>query len=472
MKQLSITLLSAAILPLAIVQAQTCSAKYGQCGGVGWTGPTCCPAGWTCQQQGNNIYYSQCLPGTGSSSSSSSQTSTTTRSSSSTTSSSASTTLTSTTSTSTSPTSTPSSGTGNDRNPYLGAQFYATPYYASEITTSINSFKAAGDSADAAKAAQVQSVGTAIWIDVAAKIPNITTYLDDALALQKSTGQIQAVTFVVYDLPDRDCAAAASNGEFTVANDGLTHYKAYIDGFHAAFAAHPDNRIICIIEPDSLGNLVTNLNVPKCSAAANTYKAGIAYAIQQLQFPNVALYLDAAHAGWLGWPANLQPAATLFSQVLQSAAPATIRGFSTNVANYNAFHAATPDPITQGSSTPDEESYIAALTPHLQALNVPANFVTDTGRNGVQGIRQAWGDWCNVKGAGFGVRPTTNTGVANVDAFLWVKPGGESDGTSNSSAARYDFHCGQSDAAQPAPEAGTWFDAYFQALVKNANPSL
>jgi cellulose 1,4-beta-cellobiosidase len=55
---------------------------------------------------------------------------------------------------------------------------------------------------------------------------------------------------------------------------------------------------------------------------------------------------------------------------------------------------------------------------------------------------------------------------------MWIKPGGECDGTSNSSAARYDFHCGQSDALQPAPQAGTWFDAYFQMLVKNANPAL
>lgn len=80
------------------------------------------------------------------------------------------------------------------------------------------------------------------------------------------------------------------------------------------------------------------------------------------------------------------------------------------------------------------------------------------GRNGVQPTSQnAWGDWCNVKGTGFGVRPTTDTGDALADAFVWVKPGGESDGTSDSSATRYDAHCGYSDALQPAPEAGTWF---------------
>ena len=33
--------------------------KYGQCGGIGWTGPTTCAAGSTCQV--GNAYYSQCL---------------------------------------------------------------------------------------------------------------------------------------------------------------------------------------------------------------------------------------------------------------------------------------------------------------------------------------------------------------------------------------------------------------------------
>ena len=49
-------------------------------------------------------------------------------------------------------------------------------------------------------------------------------------------------------------------------------------------------------------------------------------------------------------------------------------------------------------------------------------------RNGVQPTAQLqWGDWCNLKGTGFGVRPTTNTGDALADAFVWVKPGGECD---------------------------------------------
>lgn len=75
------------------------------------------------------------------------------------------------------------------------------------------------------------------------------------------------------------------------------------------------------------------------------------------------------------------------------------------------------------------------------------------------------------RGTGFGLRPSSNTGLEIEDAFVWVKPGGESDGTSDTSATRYDFHCGQSDSLKPAPEAGTWFEAYFEQLLTNANPA-
>ncbi|EJD43586.1 soluble quino protein glucose dehydrogenase [Auricularia subglabra TFB-10046 SS5] len=38
---------------------QPTQTKYGQCGGIGWTGPTVCAAGSTCKKQ--NDWYSQCL---------------------------------------------------------------------------------------------------------------------------------------------------------------------------------------------------------------------------------------------------------------------------------------------------------------------------------------------------------------------------------------------------------------------------
>ncbi len=67
------------------------------------------------------------------------------------------------------------------------------------------------------------------------------------------------------------------------------------------------------------------------------------------------------------------------------------------------------------------------------------------------------GEWCNVQPAGFGPAPTTKTNNTVVDAIVWVKPGGESDG-----------QCGMTGA----PKAGEWFDEYAQMLVKNADPSV
>lgn len=218
---------------------------------------------------------------------------------------------------------------------------------------------------------------------------------------------------------------------------------------------------------------MTNLNVAKCSNAQAAYKESVEYAIKQLNLKNVAMYLDAGHAGWLGWPANQQPAANLFAEVFKAAgSPAAVRGLATNVANYNAWSVATCPSYTQGNSVCDEKRYINALAPLLTAAGYPAHFIVDQGRSGVQPTKQqAWGDWCNVIGTGFGTRPTTATDDPLLDAIVWVKPGGESDGTSNTTATRYDAHCGYDDALKPAPEAGNWFQAYFVQLLTNANPA-
>ena len=51
----------------------------------------------------------------------------------------------------------------------------------------------------------------------------------------------------------------------------------------------------------------------------------------------------------------------------------------------------------------------------------------DTSRNGRGGIRHEWGAWCNVRGAGLGQRPVA-TPMPGLDAYVWIKPPGESDG--------------------------------------------
>ncbi|KAJ5683376.1 hypothetical protein N7462_006541 [Penicillium macrosclerotiorum] len=438
---------------------------WGQCGGSGWTGSTVCTASATCSTL--NPYYAQCLSATATTS-----TSTTTKATTLTTATSTTTkATTSTTTKSSTGTTTTAPATTNSGNPFSGYQLYANPYYSSEVFTSaIPSLT----SSLAAKASKVAEVPSFVWLDTAAKVPTMGTYLAD-IQSKNAAGASPPIAgiFVVYDLPDRDCAALASNGEYSIANNGLANYKAYIDLIRAQIVKYSDVQTILVIEPDSLANLVTNLNVAKCANAQAAYLEGINYALIQLNLPNVAMYLDAGHAGWLGWSANLQPAATLFANVYKNASsPAAVRGLATNVANYNAWTISSCPSYTSGNTNCDEKLYVNAIAPLLSAAGFSAHFITDTSRNGVQPTKQnAWGDWCNVIGTGFGVRPTTDTGDTLEDAFVWVKPGGECDGTSDTTSSRYDAHCGYSDALQPAPEAGTWFEAYFEQLLVNANPS-
>jgi len=93
-----------------------------------------------------------------------------------------------------------------------------------------------------------------------------------------------------------------------------------------------------VIEPDSLPNLVTNSDVQKCRDAAREYREGVAYALRTLNLPNVVMYIDAGHGGWLGWDSNLRPGAEELASVYRSAgSPSQVRGIATNVAGWNAW---------------------------------------------------------------------------------------------------------------------------------------
>jgi cellulose 1,4-beta-cellobiosidase len=134
--------------------------------------------------------------------------------------------------------------------------------------------------------------------DTMARIPLVAQQLAE-------TPCTDVLGLVIYDLPGRDCAAKASNGELAT-GELSTYESSYIDPIVAAIKAAPNVAVALIIEPDSLPNLVTNMNVTACANAASDYKSGVAYAIKNLNLPNVAMYIDAGHGGWLGWNANLR----------------------------------------------------------------------------------------------------------------------------------------------------------------------
>ncbi|KAK6343559.1 hypothetical protein TWF730_011149 [Orbilia blumenaviensis] len=374
------------------------------------------------------------------------------------------------------------SGNNQDRcnhdNPFKDVTVYANYRYATKLKKTIESYEAKGDASGVAAAKILQKTPTFIWLSSIGDIAYLEPQLLDAKADQDANWEQRAIPLVIYNLPGRDCAALASAGEIPLGPNALNTYKTeYIDPIVAIMRKYNSLRYLVVIEPDSLANLVTNMHIPACAQAAATYKAGVAYAISQLQDKNVATYLDIGHSNWLGWGANLQPTAKLFAEVKQWAGQRTnkFRGFVSNVSGYNAYNSTTADPIYglgPDNSNWNEWRFFKSLTPYLINNNLPTKFIVDQGRAGVSGIRSQGSNWCNIDGAGIGTRPTIKTNDCNVDAIVWVKPPGESDGTSDESAARFDATCRSEDAFVPSPEAGDWHEDYLEMLIENANPPL
>ncbi|MFF7467917.1 glycoside hydrolase family 6 protein [Streptomyces sp. NPDC008092] len=418
------------------------------------------------------------------------------------------------------------SGTRVD-NPYSGAKVYVNPEWSA---------KAAAEPGGT----RVSNQPTGVWLDRIAAINGTSTsmglraHLDAALA-QKGSGE-EVVQLVVYDLPGRDCAALASNGEL-----GPTEIDKYKTQFIDPIAAilsdskYASLRIVTTIEIDSLPNLVTNTG-SRATATANcntmlangNYVKGVGYALAKLgAIPNVYNYLDAGHHGWIGWDDNFAPAAQLFYQAAnaEGATVADVQGFITNTANYSALkeNNFTVNDTVNGTSVRqskwvdwnryvDELSFAQAFRTQLVSVGFDSGIgmLIDTSRNGWGGSARPTGpgattsvdtyvdggrydrrihvgNWCNQAGAGLGERPQASP-AAGIDAYVWMKPPGESDGSStaipNDEGKGFDQMCdptytgnvrngnNMSGALPNAPLSGHWFSAQFQQLMANAYPPL
>lgn len=106
---------------------------------------------------------------------------------------------------------------------------HANKFYRAEVEAAV---AAISDSSLAAKAAKVANVGSFLWLDSIENIGKLEPALEDVPC-------DHILGLVIYDLPGRDCAAKASNGELAVGE--LSRYKTeYIDGesFFAPWPAH------------------------------------------------------------------------------------------------------------------------------------------------------------------------------------------------------------------------------------------
>ena len=421
-------------------------------------------------------------------------------------------------------------------NPFVDATFYRNVDYVAAVNAAAD--RQGGELGRQMR--QVANYPTFVWLDCIAAVNGtdgdprgLAGHLDKALE-QKAN----AIGVVIYNLPNRDGSALASNGELLVARNGLERYKSeYIDAIFKIIKQekYAELRIVMVIEPDSLPNLVTNLNIPKVKEAetSGAYVQGIQYAIGTLRsLNNTYAYIDVAHAAWMGWANNLTAFVELLKRVGKGipGGNGKVDGFISNTANYNVFVEPfmTADQEIGGRQARslegwydwndfiDEKSYANALRNALikgtDAYPATVGLLLDTSRNGWGGpdrptgpskstdlrtfVRATTldkrihkGNWGNQTGAGIGARPVANP-EANYHAFVWVKPPGESDGSSslipkgpdNPTGKGFDPMCDPNykgnvlngnnltGAMPDAPVAGRWFQAQFVQLVKNAYP--
>ncbi|WP_246002434.1 glycoside hydrolase family 6 protein [Allorhizocola rhizosphaerae] len=213
---------------------------------------------------------------------------------------------------------------------------------------------------------------------------DVTAYVNAA----NSANQIPLL--IPYMIPNRDCGGASAGGAPT--------YEAY-NSWARSFAAGLGNRtVVVLLEPDSLA-LQTCLS-PSERATRNASLSSAITAMKSVN-PNVKVYLDAGHSAW--------NSAADTANRLRDAGVANSAGFYTNLSNYRW----TADEINFGRNV-------------VNALgNTNLHQVIDTSRNGRGPLGS---EWCDPAGRGTGLNPTTNTGEATVDAFVWAKPPGEADG--------------------------------------------
>lgn len=260
--------------------------------------------------------------------------------------------------------------------------------------------------ADATQLDKIATSPSAKWLggwsgDVKAAT---NTYVTNANKLS------QLPVLVTYNIPQRDCGSYSAGG---LAPD------AYLNWVRSIASGIGSQKALVIVEPDALPGL-------DCLSQADqaTRLRLITESVGILRSnPQTYVYLDAGHVRW--------KTPEIMAQRLKQANVANANGFSLNVSNFIA----------------NDENTVYGQK--LSALLDNKHFVIDTSRNG----RGATFDmqWCNPVDRALGERPSTTVSHELIDAYLWIKSPGESDGTCNG-----------------GPLAGAWWPDYALGLAQRA----
>ncbi|OLZ73988.1 endoglucanase [Streptomyces amritsarensis] len=244
---------------------------------------------------------------------------------------------------------------------------------------------------------------------------------DPGPAIRRARAAAQAsgrtLVLAAHNIPHRDCGQLPAGG----AADARA-YRGWIGAFADAVG---DARAIVVLEPHAVAHAVDGC--VRAEHRAERYRL-LSEAVDRLKRNrHTKVYLDAGDPAWIRDPADL-------AGPLREAGLDRADGFALNVSGFQ------PDAAVR--------AYGAKLSRAVGGRH----FVVDTGRNGegpLPGDRERAS--CNPPGRALGTPPTDRTGDPLVDAYLWVKGPGESDGT-----------------CRGGPAAGTWWPEQALGLARRA----
>ncbi|MFD4274473.1 glycoside hydrolase family 6 protein [Streptomyces cyaneofuscatus] len=291
----------------------------------------------------------------------------------------------------------------------------ASPYWVdpdSDAARQVRAWDRQGREDDAKALRRIADRPVALWPAWDAPGPEIVAAAKAAAETKKS------ILLVAYNIPHRDCGLYSAGG----AKDADA-YRSWLGEFAEAIGDAPAT---VILEPDALPHIADGCTPPEhhaeryqlLSEAVDTLKAKL----------RTKVYLDAGNPDWIKEPSKI-------AEPLRQAGIDRADGFSLNVSNFQ--------------SNASVKEYGALLS---DAVGGGAHYVIDTSRNGggpLTGDRAE--AWCNPPGRALGTPPTTDTRDLRLDAYLWIKRPGESDGT-----------------CRGGPEAGTWWPEYALGLAERA----
>lgn len=379
-------------------------------------------------------------------------------------------------------------------------RFY-TPPANPGAKTHLSDLEAAGRTEDAALVKRMLSLPQAVWMTTGK--PG-TVERAVRTVMSEADRQSAVATLVLYNVPGRDCSLYSAGG---AAGDAA--YRDWIDGVARGLAG--TRRVVVVVEPDGLALLPSDCPdaYPGADLAALSESriANIRYAGTTVSRanPNALVYLDAGSSAW--------HAVGDIASRLDRAGVRGFQGFSLNVSNFQPM----PRLLQYGSwvskclhyaNNPAEGGWRMGHYEHCASQYHPASyedhstwtrtdewyaaqvdaapgaptsarelthFVVDTSRNG----RGPWQpstsypdaqDWCNPPGRGLGQRATPRPGPPLVDAYLWIKAPGESDGQCNRGVDGSTTDPEWGGVADPP--AGSWFRAQALELARLSDPPL